>query len=271
MSLLVPYPRNVKYSRCWTEGRPATTTGVTVTAHATSHTLGNKVEVFAATAFDTTWVKICPFQTAGSATQTDMLVNIYIGAGGSEKVLIANLAAGWSARVSKVYEFPLFIPAGTRISADCQALISADTVEILMELQGGGERGWVGSGVETLGATTASSQGTTVTTGTTGEGSFVDIGTTGKEWRYILPMAHSCPSDTNVAIQNVACDIGVGGAIYKELEEFWFSIADYEGISTTLGSRGRYVVIPSGTALQMRGQTLHTSSEPIDALIYGVY
>jgi hypothetical protein len=270
MSLSVPYRRNVQYSRSWSEGRPTTTTGVTVTASASLHTLGNKAEIFAATTFDTTWVKITPFWTGASNTQTDSLTNIYIGAGGSEQVLIPNLASGGSARYGKVYEFPLRIPAGSRISADCQALISGDTVEILMELEGGGGSDWVGSGVETLGAITASSQGTTVTPGTASEGSFADIGTTTKEWRYILPMVHNAVSDTNTQVAIVACDIGSGGAIYKELEEFWCSTADYECIGPALGGRGRYVVIPSGTALQLRAQS-SLNSEPFDALIYGVY
>jgi hypothetical protein len=276
MSLFAPFHRGVQRSASWAEGRPATGTGVTLTASGTPHALGTKVDLFASTAHDASLVRIHVQGSTVNNTQTDQLMNVYVGAASAEQVLIPNLITGWSnvmttnQVIGRTYEFPLFIPAGTRVSADIQALIASDTVEVLMELFGGGEPlGWCGKGVECLGAVTASSQGTSVTPGTTSEGTFTDIGTTAREWRWIVPMPQGSLTDTVMAGNWVAVDVGVGGAIYQGLEEFHFATSTNEGIQNVHG--GRWCRIPSGTALQLRAQNSGSTAEPLDCCIYGVY
>jgi hypothetical protein len=272
VSLLVPFHRAVQRSASWAEGRPVSTQGVTLTSGGSAHALGTKVEVFASTTHDTTLVRIALAETQAAATRTDALCNIYVGADTAEQVLIPNLAAGWSGHSPKFYEFPLFIPAGTRISADLQALIVSDTAEVLMELFGGGSPiGWCGSRVECVGADTASSIGTSVTPGTTSEGSFTSIGTTVNEWRYIFPYVQGMLADSNIQSQMIALDIGVGGSIYKGLEEFWFASSSNENVWPGMGNVGRFSVIPASTALQARGQVEGATAEAFDVLIYGVY
>jgi hypothetical protein len=278
MTLTANFGRGVQYSKNWTAGRPSPSAwGTQLTASSTSHTLGTKTDLFASTSHDTYWVRITIQNISLGATQTDALVNVYVGAASSEQVLIPNLLAGWANALQnqtgapRCYEFPLFIPAGTRVSAALQGLISSETVRVVMELYGGGEPfGWAGRGVECLGADTASSRGTTVTVGAAAEGSFADIGTTSREWRYILPMAQGSLTDTNMGGVYTALDVGVGGALYKDLEEFWIATYVAEFTSPISGGRGRYCVIPSGTALQLRGQCSGTADD-LDCCIYGVY
>jgi hypothetical protein len=277
MTLALPYPRAVQQSRSWTEARPATTTGVTITASGTPHALSASfTDLFAATAHDTYWVSLLCHGSASPATQTDALLNIYIGAAAAEVLLIPDLAVGWSVSAGgggycKTYEFPLFIPAGSRISAKSRALVGSQTIEVMMQLHGGGEpSGWCGRGVESVGANTAASQGTSVTPGGASEGSFTDIGTTVNAWRYILVMPQGTLTDTNMTTAMQSYDIGVGGATYKSLEEFWFINNGASETSGPLMSRGRFVEVPAGTALQLRGQSSGTA-EAMDCLIYGVY
>jgi hypothetical protein len=274
MSLSVSSHNSVQSQRNWS-GRLAATTGTVLTAAGSSHTLGTKVELIAATSFDTHLVRVRVHNSFVSNTQTDQLVNIYVGADTAEVLLIPNLLAGWANSLSngavthRIYEFPLFIPAGTRLSADNQALIASDTVAVLIECFGGGQpRGWVGTGVECIGAVAASSQGTSVTSGGASDGTFTDIGTTAKEWRFIQPMMQGNLTDTAMNNASIAADIGVGGALLHELEVFLFATEGSE--NSRNGDTGRYTLIPSGTALQLRAQS-HTTAETHDWCIYGVY
>jgi hypothetical protein len=277
MSLSVPFPRSVQSARTWAEGRPASGDAITLAASGTSHAVGTKVELFSETAFDAHYIRISLENSFASNTQTDQLVHIYVGGSGAEQTLIPSLLAGWAPTLfgpgtPRCYEFPIFIPKGSRLSAGNQALIASDTVGIFVELYGGGAPNhWYGSGVEALGAVDASSQGTSVTPGSVSEGTFTAIGTTGREYRYILPMLQGSLTDTNMSSNIVAADIGAGGAITAGLEEFWFATNTSEQTWTQFGGRGRYVTIPSGTALQLRAQNSTNNVDTLDFVIYGVY
>jgi hypothetical protein len=276
MSLLVPYHRGYQHSRSWTNERPANTTGVTVTG-ASAHTVGTIVEVFAATTHDTYWLKVALSHSFVANAQTDQLLNIYVGSSGNEKVIIPNLVAGWSSNIAtgvppRSFEFPLFIPAGARVSASLQSLVVNDTVEVLMELWGGGTpHHWAGTMVECIGANTAASQGTSVTPGGASEGTFTIIGTAQNTLRYILPMIQGNFADTTITTAGISVDLGVGDATYQDLEEFSFSMNGSEITVPNSGGRGRFTNVPAGTVLQLRAQNSSASVEPNDYCIYGVY
>jgi hypothetical protein len=275
MSLFAPYHRGVQYSRNYT-GRPATSQGTVITAGGSSHALSAAfADVFASTSHDATLVAITILNSRSNAAQSDILLNLYVGASGAETVLIPNLLGGWTSDGQvggRTYVFPLYIPAGTRISAKSQALIASDTLSVYMELYGGGEPlGWAGQGVECLGAVTASSRGTSVTPGAAAEGTFTDIGTSTREYRYVLVMAQGSMTDTNMAATVFDADVGVGGALLQTLEGFCFYTSGNELTGQLTSGLGRFAVIPSGTALQLRGQVSTATAEPLDCCIYGVY
>jgi hypothetical protein len=72
---------------------------------------------------------------------TDGLLDIAVGADGAEVVKLANLDVGFTtttAANANMWEFPLFIPAGSRIAIRCQARITVDTVDAAMDLFYGG-------------------------------------------------------------------------------------------------------------------------------------
>ena len=143
--------------------------GTTVTAHSTIHTKNTTyATLIAATARDAYGITILLAGTGTVAsTNARMLVDIAIGAASSEIVIIPNLLAGNVATMAQgvaggcLYTFPVFIPAGVRLSANCQALISADTCTCAIWLHRDpiGPRGFVGSRVTAYGPDTATSSG----------------------------------------------------------------------------------------------------------------
>jgi hypothetical protein len=257
-------------------GQPTASWGTNVQAGGSAHALSASfVELFAATDFDTHWVTVFVHSTAGAATRTDTLLNIYVGANGSEVLLIDSLAVGWASTMSlgdfKLIGFPLFIPAGTRITAKTRSVVGSKNcqVGIIIEGCGGMPAHWVGRGVETLGENTASSTGTSVTPGTGSEGTFTSIGTSTYRYGYVVPWSHGTLADTTQANNEIMFDIGSGGTALPGLSDFSFNSNTNEAISAW-GARGRFCNIPAGTALQLRGQASGTA-EAQDCLIYGVY
>lgn len=272
MGLLVPYHRQAAQERNYS-GRPSATWGTLLTAHATPHTLGTKVEVFAATRDETNFIRLTFQESGAGATVTDMLASLYVGAAGSEVPLISNMLCGWTVPTGTngsgiIYEFPIRIPRGTRLSMAIQALITVDEVYARVDLFAGANLQWVGAGVETLGALTATSRGTQVAQGGAGEGTFTAIGTSGRLYRYVQPMV--CGNqDVGNNTSTTALDIGVGGVAIAGLTDFVFS-----GNSSELfqnAQAGRFVEVASGTALQARLESGASSTENWSTCIYGVY
>ena len=275
MALLVPATRRGTIQRNY-PGRPADTWGTVVTASSTPHALtGTPTQLIAATTYEAEWIRLTFSNTTTAATNTDGLVNLYIGAAGSEVLFMDSLLAGWSSSMLvgdgdvRTFWFPVRIPRGTRLSAEFRALIASDTVQIMLELGVAHGEHWVGSGVETLGEDTAASEGTDVTPGTTSEGTFTAIGTSGRRYRYIT-LNSMGNNDTTLLAGTNAWDIGVGGAVYQGMENFL--TRDHGGESNgTHDSYGFWCDIPSGTALQLRAQASGSSSGLQTPALYGCY
>jgi len=273
MSLVVPAGRGQARQRNYS-GIPSATWGTNITASATPHALtGTETEIIAATTYEAEWIRITCQETQVSATNTDSLLNLYIGAAGSEVLFIDSLLAGWSGGTAngppRSYWFPVRIPRGTRISGELRALIASDTIEVLVELGVSNGAHWVGSGVETLGEDTAASEGTDVTPGSAAESTFVDIGTTGRRYRYIVPGVMG-NNDTTLLAGLTAWDVGVGGVVYQGMED-WANADNSTETQAPWTEQGFWCDIPSGTALQLRAAHHSTPSGLQTAALYGVF
>lgn len=149
--------------------------GTTLTASGTIHTKGSYSTLIAATGYSAYGISIflAGLSTAAS-TNTRCLVDIATGAAASEVDIISNLLCGntpqWGSAMNYCasYYFPIFIPAGVRLSGRCQALIASDTVTayIVLHQHPMGNQ-WYGSRVTTYGANTATSSGVSHTSGST--------------------------------------------------------------------------------------------------------
>lgn len=274
--LSIPPPRGGSFYASLT-GRPAATLGVLVTGGGSSHALGSFATIASATEFDSWAVALTFHSTMTAATQTDALLNIYIGGSGNETLLIPSMLAGWVVTYADSTErrptyLPLHIPAGSRLTAKCQGLQTNKTMYVGLRLFGGGQPPhWVGRGVEALGVNIGSSRGTNITPGTTSEGTFVNMGTSTYDYGYVLPMLQGGGSDVDMAEDGLGVDVGVGDALYRGLENFTFHNAIDERVSRTFAKMGAATRIPAGTTLQLRGQYVGASTDVLDAALYGVF
>ncbi len=271
MGLLLPFARAGGQYQANFSGRPTAAYGSNVTSGATAHTLGTKVELFAATDFETAWIEIILHTNFLAATNTNSLMNIYVGASTAEQLLIPNLLSGYAgdsltSDYGVHYAFPLKIPAGSRITADCQSVRVSTVERIQMALFGDNGGAWTGTRVECLGAATGTSQGTAVTAGTTAEGTLTSIGTSTYEYGYVYPGMGGNGS-TTVNKDNFELDIGLSGAAIPGLVDFMFTSSTSERINSK--SVGRFCHIPAGTALYARLQGANATAQ--DVCIYGVF
>lgn len=247
--------------------------GTALPCDATDHVEGVATEIIASTSFDTDWVCIRFHSTAFTGRITDKLVNIKVGGAGVEQTIIPNLFAGWASvqRPFMQYEFPLRIPAGSRITGTCRGVDTAYEAHCFIELFGGGDgHHWVGTGVEAVGADTATSGGVAVTPGTTSEGTLTSIGTSTYDWGYVLPM-QSSNADISLSSGINAYDIASGATtadLIPGLEDF-FSTSNSSEYYVQF-PLGRYCHIPAGTTLYLRSQ-FSTTAEAKDHIIYGVF
>lgn len=115
------------------------TTGTTVTASASTNTKGSYAQLVASTTRDYIGL-FGAFDTGGTTTAHHNLLDIAIGASGSEQVIIPNFPAVSSAQGLSANLFspenipftPILIPAGTRIAARMQSNVASSAMHVTL-------------------------------------------------------------------------------------------------------------------------------------------
>jgi hypothetical protein len=133
--------------------------GTTITASATPHANGTWQQIIASTAYDSYGITVIVAGTATASANTRAMLSIGVGAAASEQVLIPKLLCGnintlvAASGNGVAYHFPLFIPAGTRLSGQLQAVVVSETVTVQLILHQWpiGREFWVGSRVTAYG------------------------------------------------------------------------------------------------------------------------
>lgn len=117
----------------------ASTLGTTVTAAGSANTKGSYAQLIATTPFAATGIMLSVFRM--SANNGRFLVDIAVGAGGSEVVIVADLSVGGTGS-NGLYQnhvwIPLAVPAGVRLSARCQCSTASRTIQVMAHLTGQG-------------------------------------------------------------------------------------------------------------------------------------
>jgi hypothetical protein len=162
--------------------------GTSVTGHASADTKSNYQEIFSAAAVthDVYGIRISAGVLAVNAETRMVLFDVATDpAGGtSYSPVINNLAfmpITTTMAGANSFFFPLYIKAGSSIAirAQCGTGGVSTQYRVWLYCKPTRPEQWrVGTYVQTLGATTASTTGTAVTPGTTSEGSWASIGTT---------------------------------------------------------------------------------------------
>jgi hypothetical protein len=257
----------------------AASPGTSVTTGAAAGTKGTAVQLIASTSFDAYWVTVLAHSYSNSATASQGCLDILTGAA-TEEVLIPNLLmgyCGWFAPASttcgpKRWDFPLYIPAGTRLAAQAAGARVSTAMRVAIFLYGGdGYPAFrIGSKVVTYGVTVPN--GTTVTPGATGaEGAWTQITASTTEDHFALVPSWQVSGATVVNLRTLAVDIGLGAATEEEIaQSYWFSTDALEAMNGPHNSMPCFQDIPSGTRLTIRASNSGANDATYNAAIHGV-
>lgn len=247
-------------------------TGTLVTASSTIHTKGTYAQLISSTTYDWHGFWLDASSTASSGAATDVLLDIAIGAASSEQIILPDLMVGWAQAVQsggRGWFIPLFIPRGTRISARAQALISSDTVRILISGCTGGSGLPVPlfTNCDAYGIDAATSSGTSHTAGNTGvESTDANVGgTTSRNYGAVLiGVASQSSTTTSIAYH---WELTIGGITRAE----WYTANNTsEVVWGPWPPCPLSVSIPSGTQLQVQAEASGTAQAQ-DVAFYCFY
>jgi hypothetical protein len=209
----------------------------------------------------------------------DFLCDVSVGAGGSEQIILSNLLYSGSVLLEYApYHFPLHIPSGSVIRARTQCSTGTSAHELFFH---GFTSSFDGqpacTRVETLGANTADSGGTSIdpggTTGVLGTWQQV-VATTSFDYRYLIVAFGNQANATRSSMQG-DLDIAIGAAASEQL------ILSGLRYGTTTGddciNPHVYptfpVAIKAGSRISARTVNYSINSSParlIDIVLYGI-
>lgn len=254
----------------------ATQWGTRLTAHATPHDKGAYATLMTTT-YDVYGFWLGVNGSATAATQTDMLMDIAIGPA-QEHVIVPTLPVGWRSVATGASPgelllwFPIYIPAGTLVSARIQALITIDTLDVVMFANAGSaglRKEDFFTGCDAYGVTLAASQGTSHTPGNTGAlSTAADIGSvTSKDYGAVMFMAQGTLANTTMNTLAYHWELVRGGQTVC----VW-----YAGTTSSEFTTGPFPPapfhrnIPAGTQLQVRGECSGTAQAQ-DVILHCFY
>jgi hypothetical protein len=255
------------------------TPGTSVTTGGAASTKGTPVEVFASTSFDTCYIAIMASNYGASVAASAGCLDILVGAA-TEEVLIPNLLMGYSGawggsftQNPKQWEFPLYIPAGSRIAVQTagERVTTASRVQIY--LYGGMiSPAWrVGSHVTTYGIGTVPN-GTSITPGASGgEGAWAQITASTTEDHFALVPSFQPSADTTTSTRTYAVDIGIGAATEEMIQEgYIYGVDGNEKMCGPMPCIPCYQDIPSGSRLVMRASNSGTNDGAYNGALHAV-
>lgn len=247
-------------------------TGTSVAASLTANTKGSWVELVSATGRASKSVKV----TGNPNSAAAYLLDIGVGAAGSEQVLIADVHHSGINQVPLSAEFPVSIPAGSRVAARLACSTAFAEMTTTAYLSSSGFSGPPGlHRVVTYGAVPASSNGTVIDPGSTAntKGAWVELVLSSTAAHRALVMAVGNNNNTAAVATTWLIDIGVGGAGFEQV-----LIADFRVQATATetlvpGSTPVFgVTIPEGSRLAVRSQCLtNNATDRLTAVVlYGI-
>lgn len=262
---------------------PSTSTtssaGTTITASSTAHTKGGWTQLIASTGARSLGILVALDNTAVANSNTSMLLDIGIGASGSETVLIPDLAAGYvlNENISNTfaaYYFPLFIPAGSRLAARSQAQIASDTVACRIHLfqRPTGFGGWVGTRVTAYGVDSANSRGTVVSAGNNTYGTAVSLSASTTNPIRMMQLGFQGAGRTALTDLRILADVRLGAS--TSIAGPLMGSTD-TGTESVLMSAGNMTLarmgfnLPAGVDLRVAAMQNATAAN-LDFIAYGV-
>jgi hypothetical protein len=241
---------------------------------AAASTKGAYVQNIASTAFDTFLIGVFASNYAASATDSNLMVDIAVGAA-TEEIIIPDLMMGLcSQAVSRAYYFPLYIPAGTRIACRAAGQRVTTAVSVGVVLYGGAEPPpWrVGRKVTTYGVTTVPNGTTVVPGASAAQGAFTEITASTTEDHFALIPGFQPGVDTTKGLIRYVVTMGLGAATEEALSQpYMFGIDTAESMSGPLNPFPTFTEVPSGTRIAVRASASGAlDSGNYNACVYAV-
>jgi len=248
----------------------AATHGTTITANASINTKGSYTQLVASTTYDVCgfWLLLGAAGTSGAAYSVD----IAVGAGGSEQIIVADFVFQQAGTVLNSVYFPIGIPAGSRVAARCQSTTTVATINVsIIGADGNFVQPHLGN-CTTYGFNSATTLGTNIDPGgsanTNGAYSQITASTTYDINAISLALDGQSTSTTGT----MYVDIAVGGAGSEQV--IIPNIAVLLGANKpSQGSLGAFPVqIPAGSRIAIRAQCTNTTAgtRKIGATVYGI-
>lgn len=249
--------------------------GPAVTTGASAGTKGAVTELFASTLFDAYWMQIIAGNYGAGVTASEGMVDILIGAA-TEEVLIPNLLMGYCASgVGKVWSFPLYIPAGSRLAAASAGARVSTAVFIGIYLFGGDgiPPFRIGSKVVTYPTAPSVPRGLAITPGASGaEGAWTQVVAATSEDHFALVPSFQVETDTTTQVRRYAFDIGIGAAAAEEeiAQSYWFDQDSSEEMKGMYPNMPTFCDVPSGTRLAARVSNSGSNDAAYGCMIHAV-
>jgi hypothetical protein len=240
---------------------------VTVTADVSVNTKGAWTEIFASTTSDSDLLLVY-LQNASGGFATNSLMDIGIGPSGSETVIIPNIVGGGFGQtagtgVDGSFVFPVSIPAGSRISARLQSVVSSRSGTVLFSLAKSNYDS--PTVLDSLGFDLATSRGVTLTVTDT----YYEVSaSTSQEYKAIVMMPMCSVNGETASNSIYTLAIGSSGS-ETDLGSFTYGFAgnEFAFIPVPLKNFIYFGKIPAGSRLSVKANPGRASR---DVILVGV-
>lgn len=252
--------------------------GTSVSTHATTpSSKGTPVQIFATTNFDAFWVTVVAIDVAQVASATQACCDLLLGAS-TEEVIIANMLTGYAggAIVSqgpKRWDFPLYIPAGSRIAVQVAGVQTAEAHFIAVYLYGGeGYPPWrVAGKIVTLGMGTVPN-GTSVTPGASGAAATFTqmVASSAEDYFGFFPSFQPTGDTSLTPIGAINIGVAVGAAAAEEPigDGFIYTKDTGEGFSGPFRTMPIFQDVPTGTRISMSAANSGANDGAYDGVLH---
>lgn len=240
-------------------------------ADAAAHTKGTWAEVVSSTEHEVNGVHILISDTGLSGDTRRALIDIGVGAAGSETVLVPNILSSAPVDFAFLAGNPLFlpirIPAGTRVAIRMQSTTGSDPGYAFVAFNYGDGLVPVFTGCDALGVTTGTTSGVSVTSAAGAYGTYTSIATLSKSYKAILPVLALSTAATNNSF--VALEVAINRG------------SDVTTFRRGFRSRAEDVIVPQGNLLPfyakfysgdvLKARTWASAAVPFGVALYGFY
>jgi hypothetical protein len=225
---------------------------VTVTANSSAHTKGAWTELVASTSGNSSMIYVRVGGIVSTGVNTATLLDIGVGAAGSESAIIQNVAVGGAVATGTAgalyFVVPIQIASGSRVSARIQSLVTGGkTASVLVRLLDTGDYAQAPTSVDVIGTSTADSEGTAVTAANT----YAQLtASTSRAYRALAFVPSVGDTTTAVVLTNYTVAKGASGS-EVDLQTITTGYSNDES-TRTIDFPFIAAAIPSGTRLSVK-------------------